>query len=173
MTIDRAGHQFTPNFNYLRLAVFGYSALIFVATIVAQAFLVNAVAVVLPSLTICAVCAVIGVLLLSIEIGEALKSPAGPGAPPPGPGPFPIIPAIVIVVLVIAVIGWAFWYSHNHQSAAFALAAGVASALAWGLSVVGALIWTSLGVLSSVRWNSWLNLFAAAFAALAVGSMPG
>jgi len=173
MTIYRTGYQFTPNFNHLRLAIFGYSAFVFVVATVVQGLLVNSTAVILPSLTICAVCAVIGVLLLGIEIAEALASPSGPGTPPPGPGPFPIIPTIVIVVLVVGVIGWAFWYSHNHQSAAYALAAGFASALAWGLSVVGALIWTRLGVLSSVRWNSWWNLFAAAFAALAVGYMPG
>jgi hypothetical protein len=34
---------------------------------------------------------------------------------------------------------------------------------------VGALIWSSLGIVSSVHWNGWFNLFAAAFAALVVG----
>jgi hypothetical protein len=43
------------------------------------------------------------------------------------------------------------------------------SALAWGLSVVGSLFWWSLGLISSMRWNSWFNFFAAGFAALAVG----
>jgi hypothetical protein len=43
------------------------------------------------------------------------------------------------------------------------------SALAWGLSVVGTLVWEDFGIVSSIKWDSWFNFFAAGFAATAVG----
>jgi len=46
---------------------------------------------------------------------------------------------------------------------------GAAAALAWGLSVAGTLLWTDLGIFSSVRWNSFCNFFAAGFAAATAG----
>jgi hypothetical protein len=46
---------------------------------------------------------------------------------------------------------------------------GEISALAWGLRVVGTLVWEDLGIVSSIRWNSWFNFSAAGFAAAAVG----
>jgi hypothetical protein len=46
---------------------------------------------------------------------------------------------------------------------------GGISALAWALSVVGTLIWEDFGIVSSIKWNSWFNFFAAGFAATAVG----
>ncbi len=46
---------------------------------------------------------------------------------------------------------------------------GAISTLAWGLSVVGTLVWEDLGLISSIKWNSWFNFFAAGFAAAAVG----
>jgi hypothetical protein len=46
---------------------------------------------------------------------------------------------------------------------------GGISVLAWGLSVVGTLVWEDFGIVSSTKWNSWFNFFAAGFAATAVG----
>jgi hypothetical protein len=38
-----------------------------------------------------------------------------------------------------------------------------------GPSVVGTLVWEDLGVISSIKWNSWFNFFDAGFAATTVG----
>jgi hypothetical protein len=38
---------------------------------------------------------------------------------------------------------------------------GGISALAWGLSMVGTLVWEDFGIVSSIKWNSWFNFFAA------------
>ena len=56
--------------------------------------------------------------------------------------------------------------SRPHAEAVFW---GGISALAWGLSVVGTLVWEDFGIVSSIKWNSWFNFFAAGFAATAVG----
>jgi drug/metabolite transporter (DMT)-like permease len=55
--------------------------------------------------------------------------------------------------------------SRPHAEAVFW---GGISALAWGLSVVGTLVWEDFGIVSSIKWNSWFNFFAAGFAATAV-----
>jgi len=82
-----------------------------------------------------------------------------------------VVEAAIILILVLVSICAAFVYSQQNRNAAYSLGFGFLSALAWGLSVVGALIWTRLGPFSSVYWNAWFNFFAAAFAALAVGYM--
>lgn len=46
--------------------------------------------------------------------------------------------------------------------------AALASAVTWGLSVIGGLILYYSGLLNSY-WNAWLNFFAAGFAALTAG----
>jgi hypothetical protein len=75
---------------------------------------------------------------------------------------------------VIALISFAFWTPSvtaptHSQAQEFAVLWGFFSALAWGMSVIGNLIWTSLGVFSRVQFNSWSNLVAAICAATAVG----
>jgi hypothetical protein len=77
-------------------------------------------------------------------------------------------------LLVVGLISLAFYSSYNssvtHQMAQLAATGyGSLSALAWGLSVVGGLIWTRLGFISSPIWNSWFNFIAAVLAAVAVG----
>src|SRR5882724_8816204 len=96
------------------------------------------------------------------------RPPGGGFPPPPSPPPW-LLQAFLLTICVTIIIGGAFYYAHVHKQPNFFVATGVASALAWGLSVVGALIWSSLGIVSSIYWNSWFNLFAAGFAALAVG----
>jgi hypothetical protein len=75
---------------------------------------------------------------------------------------------------VIALISFAFWAPSflgvmHHRAQEFAVLWGFFSALAWGLSVIGNLIWTTLGVFSTAQFNSWSNLNAAICAATAVG----
>jgi hypothetical protein len=75
---------------------------------------------------------------------------------------------------VIALISFAFWapsFSAVTHSRAqdFAVLWGFFSALAWGLSVIGNLIWSTLGVFSRAQFSSWSNLLAAICAAIAVG----
>jgi hypothetical protein len=75
---------------------------------------------------------------------------------------------------VIALISFAFWApsfigAMHHRAQEFAVLWGFFSALAWGLSVIGNLIWTTLGVFSTAQFNSWSNLIAAICAATAVG----
>jgi hypothetical protein len=75
---------------------------------------------------------------------------------------------------VIALISFAFWApsftAATHGPAQeFAVLWGFFSALAWGLSVIGNLVWTTLGVFSRAQFNSWSNLLAAVCAATAVG----
>ncbi len=77
---------------------------------------------------------------------------------------------------VVAVITGAFVVGYStlrpraeYPAQTLALLWAFMSALAWGLSVVGSLFWWSLGLVSGMRWKSWFNLFAAGFAALAVG----
>ena len=75
--------------------------------------------------------------------------------------------------VVIALISFAFWapsltaVSHGRAQELAALW-GFFSALAWGLSVIGNLIWSTLGVFSTPLFNSWSNLLAAVCAATAV-----
>jgi hypothetical protein len=76
--------------------------------------------------------------------------------------------------LVVALILFSFWapsltgVTHN-RAQDFAVLWGFSSALAWGLSVIGNLIWSSLGAISTPQFNSWSNLIAAVCAATAVG----
>jgi uncharacterized integral membrane protein len=81
----------------------------------------------------------------------------------------------ILAAAVGAAICGAFLISHQNQDEHRAVIFGFASALAWGLSVVGGLMllptwWYPHR--SYVIWTSWLNFFAAGFAALAVGYMP-
>jgi hypothetical protein len=145
--------QATPQ--QTRRAVLLYSVAVPLAAIAAEIISGGlTLFVIVPAIIVCAAVGLIGILLAW-------------GPPPPGPGPTMIVvPAVVILIL------GCYLYSHSNQSAILALAAGVASALAWALSVVGALIWGHFGIASSAYWNSWFNLFAAAFAALTVGYTP-
>ena len=82
--------------------------------------------------------------------------------------------AAVMVARVVVTISLTFWVASAapipHQRAqAVATLWGFASDLTWGLSVVGNLIWTGLGVFSRTHWNSWFNFIAAVCAAAAVG----
>ena len=75
---------------------------------------------------------------------------------------------------VIALISFAFWapsfMAVTHSRAQeFAVLWGFFSALAWGLSVIGNLVWTTLRVFSTTQFNTWSNLIAAICAATAVG----
>jgi hypothetical protein len=75
---------------------------------------------------------------------------------------------------IIALISFAFWAPSftavTHSRAQdFAALWGFFSALAWGLSIIGNLIWTTLGVFSRTQFSSWSNLLAAICAATAVG----
>lgn len=68
----------------------------------------------------------------------------------------------------------AFNFSRNSdlshaQASEVALTFGFLSALAWGQSVSGLLLWRNLGLLDRPEWNGWFNFFAAALAALALG----
>jgi hypothetical protein len=154
---ERVKYEAEPDFYETLLAVLLFTAIEFVATVGVQSYLVGALLpiIVFPSLIICVAVAVIGVLIAALGRG------GGGGRPP-------FWPLLGLTVLIIATIFVAFSYSHGNRSGALAIAAGVASALAWGLSVVGMLIW-SHRVFSSSYWNGWCNLFAAVFAALAVG----
>jgi hypothetical protein len=75
---------------------------------------------------------------------------------------------------VIALVSFAFWapsitaLTHGRTQELAALW-GFFSALAWGLSVIGNLIWRTLGVFSTAQFNSRSNLLAAVCAAIAVG----
>jgi hypothetical protein len=152
--------QTAPDSGQVRRAVLLYTGLVIVATIGAQIMVVGLSSLVIVTvviLTAVIVCALVGLVGLFL---------AGGPAPAPGPGAAPLFLAVVILIM------GCYFYSHSNPSGFLALAAGVASALAWGLSVVGALIWGHFGILSSIYWNSWFNLFAAAFAALAVGYTP-
>jgi hypothetical protein len=85
-----------------------------------------------------------------------------------------VMRAIGMFALIVGTISLVFWLASTaavpHQQAqAVAALWGFVSALTWGLSVVGNLIWTSLGLFSTVHWNSWFNLIAAVCAATAVG----
>jgi uncharacterized membrane protein len=122
-----------------------------------QSYLVSLLPVIFPTIVICMCVGLIGALIVFLE-----ETRARGGGPPSGAGP------TLLFFIIIAVIFGAFYYSHGHKSSDLALYAGVASALTWGLSVVGGLIWSNL-LFSSIYWNSWFNLFAAVFAALAVG----
>ena len=81
---------------------------------------------------------------------------------------------LVLSAAVIALISFAFWapsltavtHARAHE---FAVLWGFFSALAWGLSVIGNLIWSTLGVFSTAQFNSWSNVIAALCAAIAVG----
>jgi hypothetical protein len=162
--------QAAPDFHQTRLAVALHTAIVFVATFGVQSFLVGPLPVLLPSVIICIAVGLTGLFIAALEAAQAgARSPAGgspgPGGTPPGAGP-----VIGLILVVIAIILGAFFYSHGNKSQALGIAAGVASALAWGLSIVGALIWSHF-VFSSIYWGSWFNLFAAVFAALAVGYM--
>jgi len=82
--------------------------------------------------------------------------------------------AIAMFALVVVTISLTFWLAStaavpHRQAQSVAALWGFASALTWGLSVVGNLVWTGLGVFSGVYWISWFNLIAAICAAAAVG----
>ncbi len=87
--------------------------------------------------------------------------------------------AALVLAIVFGSVSWAF-FSALHSGFAHAdaqnaaLGYGYASALCWGLSVVGYLIWSSLlpvwfGITTTSNfWISWFNLFAAISAAASV-----
>ena len=76
--------------------------------------------------------------------------------------------------VVIALVSFAFWapsltVATHGRAQELAVLWGFFSALAWGLSVIGNLIWPSLGVFSRAQFGSWSNLLAAICSATAVG----
>jgi hypothetical protein len=78
---------------------------------------------------------------------------------------------ISIAITLCFVSGIAAMAPHqgNLRAQIVAIVFGFFSAMAWGLSVLGSHIGARLTVVSDARWNSIMNFFAAAFAALAVG----
>ena len=76
--------------------------------------------------------------------------------------------AVVIIISLVFRLASIAALTHQEAQAVAALW-GFASALAWGLSVVGNLVWTTLGMFSTTQFNSWSNLIAAICAATAVG----
>jgi hypothetical protein len=122
------------------------------------------------SLLVCAGCAGIGIALAFVEhrdFGEAVAIGLV-GGPPPPPWWCIYLRAALMALIIIVFIWILFDFARPYRTPGRALAAGLASALAWGLSVAGSLIWRHLGILSHIYWNSWFNLFAAGFAAMAV-----
>jgi hypothetical protein len=86
----------------------------------------------------------------------------------------PVVQVPIMFLLVVGLVSAAFYSSYTspvgHSVAQVAATGyGFLSALAWGLSVMGGLIWTRLGFISSPVWNSWFNFIAAVLAAIAVG----
>ncbi len=81
--------------------------------------------------------------------------------------------AVLVTVTICGCFYYGFASSIPHLTTPLAqeraMEFGFISALCWGWSVVGALIGGPVAVLSRPQWNSWMNLFAAAFAAIAVG----
>lgn len=153
-----------------------YSLLVLAVVAIANYFVARAVdfsSILSIMAIICVLVGAVGAVLAHVT--KQLSPLTGPFSPAPGPSfsPPPPVPwllyAIFLVVCVTFIVGGSFYYAHTHKQPNYLLEAGVASALAWGLSVVGALIWSSLGFVSSIYWNGWFNLFAAAFAALVVG----
>jgi hypothetical protein len=135
-----------------------YSGLVFVVVLIGD--LLTGSGADLPSNLIIdgAICLLVGavrMLLAFIEQLSALggRPPGGGLRPPPSPPPW-FLHAFLLTICVIIIIGGSFYYAHAHKQPNFFVATGVASALAWGLSVVGALIWSSLGIVSSIYWNS-------------------
>jgi hypothetical protein len=141
-------------------AVFGYAAVQFVA-VTLLVFALGALPLLLPlTIVICVSLTGVGLVLVALE-----RQPPSPNRP---------FWEVLVVVAVIIIICGAFYWPHYYlRSAHLALVTGVLSALSWGLSVAGALIWSHYRVIGSIYWNSWFNLFAAVFASLAVGFMPG
>jgi hypothetical protein len=172
-----ASHSQTPSggsTNDTYALVGCYSGLVFVVVLIGDILAGGAVDLpwkLIIDGAICLLVGAVGMLLALIEQRWPLAAPLGGRSPPRSPpSPPPWFPyAFLLTVCVIIIIGGAFYYAHTHKQPNFFLETGVASALAWGLSVVGTLTWSSLGVVSGSRWNSWFNLFAAAFASLAVG----
>jgi len=170
---SRSQTQYSGSTNNIYALVCCYSGLVFVVVLIGD--LLAGSGADLPSNliidgAICLLVGAVGMLLAFMEQLWALggRPPGGGFPPPPSPPPW-LFQAFLLTICVIIIIGGAFYYAHAHKQPNFFVATGVASALAWALSVVGALIWSSLGIVSSIYWNSWFNLFAAAFAALAVG----
>jgi hypothetical protein len=81
--------------------------------------------------------------------------------------------SIVVTIIICACCYYGIVIQTPHQgnaiAAQWAMYFGLASALCWALSVVGALLSSTLAVIGLPIWNSWMNFFAAAFAAIAVG----
>jgi hypothetical protein len=172
----RSQTQFGGSASNIYTLVGCYSALVFIVAIIGD--LLAAGGANLPwkliiDAIICVAVGAVGMLLAFIEeLWAPGGRPPGSGFPPPPPTPPWLFHAFLLTVCVIVIIGGAFYYAHTHKqpnNPNYFIATGVASALAWGLSVVGALIWSGLGIVSHPYWNSWFNLFAAAFAGLAVG----
>jgi len=170
---ERSLPLFAPDFQQLRIVVVGYAMGLFVAATVIEIILLGFTLLIAPSLAICVSTALVGVIIVTFEEVDFHRRLKTTLPPSPPPSPPILVRVLIMLVLVVGIIVGAFAYSHTHQSASLALVAGIASALTCGLSVVGALIWNNLGVVSSVYWSSWFNLFAAAFASLAVGYAPG
>ncbi|MBV8755110.1 MAG: hypothetical protein JO328_19820 [Hyphomicrobiales bacterium] len=123
-----------------------------------------------PSIAICGAGILLGLLLDLLEI-VAPPATAPPGAGPP-PTPSSMVYAFLMVVVVCVIIFLAFCYARRDPNGYVAVAFAFAAALAWALSVAGSLLWTSFFLISHFRWNSWMNFFAAGFAALAAGYTP-
>jgi hypothetical protein len=83
-----------------------------------------------------------------------------------------VVEAFAVVILSIGVAFLGAMYSGAPHSIAqyAAAAAGFASALTWGLSVVGYFVLQDIAPgLTSPLWNGWLNLLAAIAAAMTAG----
>jgi hypothetical protein len=72
--------------------------------------------------------------------------------------------SVLMFAGVTLVIFWAFHSGYgtsrpHAEAQVLAVFWGAISALAWGLSVVGTLVWEDFGIVSSIKWNSWFNFF--------------
>ena len=70
--------------------------------------------------------------------------------------------SVLMLVGVTLVIFWAFHTGYGSsrphaEAQVLAVLWGGISALAWGLSVVGTLVWEDFGIVSSIKSNSWFN----------------
>jgi hypothetical protein len=154
---SRSQAQYGGSTNNIYALVCCYSGLVFVVVLIGD--LLAGSSADLPSNLIIdgAICLLVGAVGMLLAFIEQLWAPGGRprgGGFPLPPSPPWFLHAFLLTICVIIIIGGSFYYAHIHRQPNFFAATGVASALAWGLSVVGALIWSSLAIVSSVYWNS-------------------